>query len=389
MYYTSRPGGRGLVRHSPFIRIDPDEIADVANSSDTLAILHGTAISDAGAATESLLSILSSYVIEVAQIAASLTGALVTSDVIIDEAIIRSAILTSVDTQLSDSAASTETLVGQLALLNEIIEALTTASSTTPTLAITSVAASIATVVDLLVPGVDVTATDAASLSEALSAKLALYLALAETAQLADSSSGDLMLFVSPSETATFTEAVSPTLVLIGLLGDGAEIAISLNFGGVSYVAYALNAETGAISEYSNFPFNAVAQFNGKTYAAADSGLYELTGDTDAGTSINASVRYGLTDFGNDSQKRIQSAALGITSDNQMVLKAIYVDGGKKRESWYLLKSQTADSFREGVIHIGQGLMSRYWGFEIHNVGGGDFEMDSIKLYPVVLSRRR
>lgn len=366
-----------------------DAIASSASAADTAEAVHGTTISSSFNAADSLLSILSAYIIETAQFAASLTGVLVTSDILTDSALIKSAVLTSVDSLLTDTANGTETLAGQLALLATAVEAVTVAESTTPVLAISSVASSIAAIVDLLVPGVDVTVTDTAALAETLSAKLALYLALADSANIADTQSNQMTLFASPADTATIASSTTPLLSLIGLLSDGAEITVFLNFGDTSYVAYIMNAETGALSQYQNYPFNSIANFNGKTYAAAEAGLYEITGDTDAGDDIQAWIRYGLTDFGSDALKRMRSAAIGITSDNQMVLKALYVDGGKKRESWYLLKPQTADSFREGVVEIGQGLMSRYWGFEIHNIEGGDFTLDGIKLYPVVLTRRR
>lgn len=369
--------------------IPSSELEDAGAITDSLVAIAGTTIADSAAATESVLGVLSAYISETAQFAASLTGVLVTSDILTDSALIQSAVLTSVDSLLTDTANGADTLAGQLALLATAVEAVTASESTTPVMAISSVAASIAAIVDLLVPGVDVTVTDTAALAETLSAKLALYLALADSADIADTQSNQMTLFASPADTATIASSTTPLLSLIGLLSDGAEITVFLNLGDTSYVAYVMNAETGALSQYQNYPFNSIANFNGKTYAAAETGLYEIAGDTDAGDDIQAWIRYGLTDFGSDALKRMQSAALGITSDNQMVLKVLYVDGGKKRESWYLLKQQTADSFREGVVEIGQGLMSRYWGFEIHNIEGGDFTLDGIKLYPVVLTRRR
>jgi hypothetical protein len=39
-------------------------------------------------------------------------------------------------------------------------------------------------------------------------------------------------------------------------------------------------------------------------------------------------------------------------------------------------------------VKIGKGLRSRYWQFELVNIDGADFDLDTIEFHPVLLTRR-
>jgi hypothetical protein len=143
------------------------------------------------------------------------------------------------------------------------------------------------------------------------------------------------------------------------------------------------------ISEYDNYNYNSMVSFKGRFYGASDDGLFELDGDDDAGTPIQAKLSSLMLDFGSSRQKRVRSAYLGYTATNQLVLRVRSVSQGLLSEDWYEAREVTsAEAPRANIAHVGQGLKSRYWQFELVNVDGGDFEIDQLEMYPIFLGRR-
>lgn len=154
-------------------------------------------------------------------------------------------------------------------------------------------------------------------------------------------------------------------------------------------IAYAVNANTGALTTYNNFNINSFAQLNGKFYGMTDAGLVELTGDTDNGIAIDASIKLGTTELGTDTVatellKRLPAVYLGVNTAGDMLLN-VTANGATNT---YQLTAATSTSLHTGRLLLGKGVASRYWDFELTNVDGADFTLDSITFYPVALGRR-
>ena len=149
-----------------------------------------------------------------------------------------------------------------------------------------------------------------------------------------------------------------------------------------------VNAETKAPWQYSNFPFNSFANHAGRYLALTDGALYALTGDTHDGTAIEAIGKTGLINFGTAMKKALPRAYFGYTSSGELLFKTITTDTGKKITRWYQLKERTAESVTDARVKMARGVKSVYWQFEITNIEGADFEVDTIKLLPVILNRR-
>ncbi len=171
--------------------------------------------------------------------------------------------------------------------------------------------------------------------------------------------------------------------------------AVVLQIGDDIYEGWVLNVgetprgdRTFAFSQYGNYPFTKIAEFDGKYYGVADDGLYLLEGDTDQGTAIEASFKTGLLNLGQRQIKDAKALYIGYTSDGQLVLKVTTTGGGKKREDWYRLMQKEADDMRTGRVTIQRGLRATYWQFELCNVDGADFDVDDATLLYEVLSRR-
>ena len=173
------------------------------------------------------------------------------------------------------------------------------------------------------------------------------------------------------------------------LLVDGARAVVTLLLNGNVFTGVVLNAETAGVSEYTNFPFNSFAFFNGKYYGGADDGGYELAGDTDNGTPVTASVRTGLIRMSDGLRTQVPYAYFGLTTSGDMLIKVITTSPqGAKNAQWYKFEKRAAGASRETRVKIGRGLSSVYWQFELVNITGADFAFDSVQLMPIALERR-
>ena len=172
-------------------------------------------------------------------------------------------------------------------------------------------------------------------------------------------------------------------------LHDAVVAHFLVRLGEEDYVGWVMNTEGRMpLSEYRNFDFNSLARVGDKYYAAADEGLFVLGGDTDDGEEIEASLATMMLDFGSPVQKRVHAAYLGYTSTGRLVLKVRSVDSGEVVEDWYEAKDIDALVPSAQMVRLGRGLRSRYWQFELMNVAGSDFELDSLEVHPVYLNRR-
>lgn len=145
-----------------------------------------------------------------------------------------------------------------------------------------------------------------------------------------------------------------------------------------------MHTETMALTQYSNFPFNSFAQFNGVTLGASDQGLFALTGATDNGTPIDAFARVGITDFNTSHLKRVDRIYVGYRSDGNLVMRVL-TDETQQRD--YLLRASGA-GLHGNHVRLGKGLEARYWQFEVRNLNGADFDLNTIELKPTTLKRR-
>jgi hypothetical protein len=242
---------------------------------------------------------------------------------------------------------------------------------------------------DSIEAGYFVLTSDSAAVTGTPTHVLLAVQAVAAAAALADVV-GDLgTMTVLNLETVNVNDVAGVFQALTVALSEGINVALTLETEGDVYDAWVLNTQTAAAYQYSNFNFNSFAEFEGKYYGCAETGIYLLEGDDDAGTAISSSLRTGMTNLGTGLQKRITSAYLGYRSDGQMVLKVVSVnEAGQKIEWWYEQVDQDAPAMRSGRIKVGRGLKSVYWAFEISNKDGADFELDVVELYPMVLERR-
>lgn len=183
-----------------------------------------------------------------------------------------------------------------------------------------------------------------------------------------------------------FSADLTLTLPMLLLQQVGRTTGVTpLNPDGIAQPAIVMHSETGALTQYTNFPFNSFAAFNGMYLAASAEGLFMLGGATDNGALINAAARVGMTDFGTSFLKRVDRSYVGYRTDGNLVIR-VYTDEVDSRD--YMLEATGRLGLHGNHFRIGKGLRARYWQFEVQNQNGADFTLNSIELKPTQLRRR-
>jgi len=268
------------------------------------------------------------------------------------------------------------------------VEALTiTGLALSPIQAIYQIAAGM-TVNDTLMAGFWPTASESVTITDTISDLFNANVEAVESALMTAGAIPVMMVVVTAAETVSLGTTLADALVAFESLSESVEIAVQVIIDDRIYWAYVLNTESKAASNYINFPYNSFALIDGKYYGARDNGIYLLEGADDAGTQIDAHIRSGLLDFDSTYLKRLKYAYIGYTTDGQVLLKIIDTADGVKTERHYELVQQTADTYREARRKLGGGVKSRYWGFELANIDGADFDLESIQFMPIMLTRR-
>jgi hypothetical protein len=172
------------------------------------------------------------------------------------------------------------------------------------------------------------------------------------------------------------SDGLSDSLVWVDVLTDAA---------GGGQTIFVTNAETGATSFY-RIPHRVtgVTSFNGVLYVSSEEGLFALDTPTDA--TVAWRVDTGFSSLGSEMLKRVDSVNLQARCAHPVALD-VTVNHREKQTFRYLLPVSPRDSYRDGVVKVGGGLKSVYWGFALE--GRGEAEIDRALVLVEPLSRRR
>ena len=150
----------------------------------------------------------------------------------------------------------------------------------------------------------------------------------------------------------------------------------SMQEGPIDRESYVINLATGAVSRYTDFPFDRIHRFGNRHFGVRQDGIYELTGDTDNGAPISASVTTFATDFGTTNFKRISYVYLMGRFGGDMAV-GVQVNEGAGH-------TFPAPAIRGGGVHalrakIAQGIKGNAWSFTVSNVDGANFDIERIE----------
>lgn len=195
---------------------------------------------------------------------------------------------------------------------------------------------------------------------------------LAESLGIADISSSNLTARKIITDALSLTDVSGSGLHAFTVIQDAIALNVSVEMDGEVYECYVLNTPKFLPSVYSGFDFNSYCVFEGKTYGANAMGIYELTGDTDAGEAIQTGVVMPQTTFGIPNSKKLRRAWLGISGSSPMLV--LEVENGTR-------KAYTIDDY--GEVGSDREVSGRKWKLSVANFD----ELDFIKILPVALAR--
>ncbi len=177
---------------------------------------------------------------------------------------------------------------------------------------------------------------------------------------------------VSLNESLVLTETVSNKGTFYTAVYDTIALNVSVELGNEVYECYVLNTPKFHPSMYSGFDFNSYCVFENRAFGANDTGIYELTGTTDAGSAIHTGAILSQTDFGSANQKRFRKGYLGISGTSPVMVFECE-DGSRK----------VYDINTKGMVVASHEQKSKKWKLSV-----ADFDtLDVIKLIPIILSK--
>lgn len=213
---------------------------------------------------------------------------------------------------------------------------------------------------------------------------------IVDTAALRADASGSMLLTALMRENATFGTLSETSATLGQLVREAVSFAMHLSVDNQQYVAWSMNTRNQGLTRYTQYPYNSFAKLGGRYFGLTSTGLYELTGDDDAGTPVPARIRLGMFDFGTRRFKRVPEVYIGYAATGDLLLRAISVDAatGEKHAATYRVQPRSAAVTRESKFKLGAGVKSVDWDFELENINGADFDLSTIVFHPLRTDRR-
>jgi len=189
---------------------------------------------------------------------------------------------------------------------------------------------------------------------------------------LADTSSLIARVSNTVTESIVFVDTVSSKGFLYNLIYDTLALNVTVELNGEVWECYVLNTPKFMPSMYSGFDFNSYCVFENRAFGANSTGIYELTGSTDAGAEIHTGAILSKTDFGSANQKKFRKGYLDISGTTpKMILET---ESGERQA--YSIDAQ-------GKVTASTALKSKKWTLSV-----AEFEsLSSMKFIPIILTK--
>ena len=156
-----------------------------------------------------------------------------------------------------------------------------------------------------------------------------------------------------------------------------------IDIGNTNYLAWVMNPENYAISNYTA-PYTESTIFNNNYYFGNTDGLHILNDNKlDDGNIIEVLITTAALDFNSQSIKQVPKVFLG-SNGTDLVLK-ISIDN--KQTVYYELNS-TFDGLNTKQIKVGKGLLGKNWQFSLIHTDNDDFKLDNFEFFPINFKRK-
>lgn len=216
------------------------------------------------------------------------------------------------------------------------------------------------------------TLTEALAAVDTVSVLATFLKSISESLAIADTISNINRIYGTISDPLVLAETVSVHGNLFTAVYDTIAMNVLVEIADEIYECYVLNTPSFMPSMYSGFDFNSYCVFEGRAFGANETGIYELTGSTDAGANISTGVILAETDFNAPNQKRFRRGYLGISGTSPVMIMETE-DGSRE--------AYTIDT--NGKFVGSHDLKSKKWKLSVANFD----TLDTIKLIPIILTK--
>ena len=152
-----------------------------------------------------------------------------------------------------------------------------------------------------------------------------------------------------------------------------------------AFITLVLNTKNFALTEYDNsYNYNSLCSFNGKMVGGKRDGIYELSGETDNGTSIEWNFKTGKIDLEDGMVKKARHVWLSYKPSGDLILT---VDDGDNEYEYDVESAQQIDNAVR--IKLGKGIRNRYIQLALRNVSNEKITLDRIRLFADPIARKR
>ena len=151
---------------------------------------------------------------------------------------------------------------------------------------------------------------------------------------------------------------------------------------------FAVNLSHFGVTEYSNVPFNSFCNYHGTGIyvGASEEGIFLLDGEDDNGVKINATVQTGSEDLWSKMIRRLREGF--VTMRGGEISLDIILDEGRLNPVKRNLVS-VSDVMHEERFKTPRGLKNRFFSVIIKNLGGSDFDVESLRIFCDEIQRRK
>ena len=177
-----------------------------------------------------------------------------------------------------------------------------------------------------------------------------------------------------------------------GIVGTGlssilftSKCLATIVFVATDYTCVVINTKTGAVSEYDNYDFNSFCELpTGEYLGFRSDGIYELDGEDDDGTDIDAYVTWGFLDPNIPTASRLDMGYLVGESTGDIKVTTICDEDQSCEDILQHLMYR-----RDHPVRIARGFKGRLYEVKIENVDGAGFTMSSYRILARELKKQR
>ena len=149
-------------------------------------------------------------------------------------------------------------------------------------------------------------------------------------------------------------------------------------------LALVMNTRNLSMTEYDNYGYNSLFEFNGKIFGTTSAGIHELTGDTDTGNPISWHFKIGKIDLEKNIKTKARYAWLSYRPSGDLMLT---IDDGENQYEYDVESYKQIDNAVR--IKLGKGLRNRFIQMELRNTNGESIVFDHLRLFSDQTKKKR